>query len=86
MAKPCTLSKTQRSQLETLFDTYKTAYDELAQLGADIRSEWESAIDDKSDRWKEGDAGQEAQDRLDAFDAWVENLVEPEPIPDDLDG
>lgn len=85
MPKPCTLTKTERAELQSLIDAYDSARSALLDRATEIRDEWETELDEKSDKWREGDAGEEAQERFDSFGAFVDEIPEENPIiPNDI--
>lgn len=72
--KLCELTKAQKADLRKLIDAATEALGDLAQYAADIAGKWESAIEEKSDRWLDSDPGQEAQGRLEEFQGWLDEL------------
>lgn len=79
----CKFTKPEKIELQKLIDAFDAARSALVDFLSGIQGEWESAIEDKSERWREGEAGAEAQDRLDTLGAWLEGL--PEEVLIDLD-
>jgi hypothetical protein len=81
----CKLTKAQQHRLETLVEAYEMARGELSSFLADVQSDWQGDMDDKSEKWTEGEAGQEAQERLDTLTAWLDEMpgecvVDPEQV------
>jgi hypothetical protein len=68
------LNKKEAARLQALADAYETAREELSQALEDLASEWESEFEEKSDRWKEGDAGREANERVEAVRGWCDEF------------
>lgn len=72
----CRLSKTQKTDLLKLVGAFEQARSKLSDFLAELQGEWEAAVDDKSDRWKDGPNGSEAQERLDTLAAQIDALSE----------
>jgi hypothetical protein len=79
----CKLSKAEKAELQPLVDAFESARSELADWLLSVQGEWESAIEEKSEKWRESEAGQEAQSRLDTLGVWLDEL--PEEMAIDVD-
>ena len=66
------LSKTERKAIETLVSALDVARAALADHLRDLHSDWQAAFDARSDNWRESEAGEAAQERLDALENWAE--------------
>lgn len=70
-----------RNELEKLADDYNETREELRGFIEDIIAERESAFEDRSDNWKEGDRGLATEQWLDLlrdFESAVSDDLEPE--------
>ena len=74
------LTKREALELRTLIDNYELARTALSERLDEIASEWEAELEEKSDRWKESDAGQSAQENVDTLRGWHDQF------PDAFDG
>jgi len=70
----CKLSKDEKVELQKLVDAYDNARSSLVDFLTEVQGEWEEEMEEKSDKWKEGEAGTQAQDRLDTLCAWIDEL------------
>ena len=70
------LKVSDRKEIEAALDAYNAARENLSQLLTDLVSEWDSEMADKSDKWREGEAGTAAQERIDAAQAALDELPE----------
>jgi hypothetical protein len=61
------LNKTQLKQLAAHLAKIEEIYDEIEAM----RSEAQDAFDDKSERWQEGDKGQETADQINQLESLV---------------
>ena len=64
----CKLDKEKRQELESLFNDYDRARDILRDALDQVAVEWTDEMDEKSDKWKESEAGGNAQSRLDTIE------------------
>jgi len=55
---------------------YDTAREALGEMLEDIATDWESALEDKSEKWRASDAGQEAQEATDNMRAASDAMPE----------
>lgn len=72
----CKLSKAQKVELQKLLDAFDTARSDLTQFLIDIQGEWETALEEKSERWHESEAADAAQARVDTVIGWLAELPE----------
>lgn len=79
----CKLTKSEKAELQKLVDAYDGARSELAEFLGSRQSDWETEIEERSEKWREGEAGQEAQGRLDTLTAWLDEM--PEDVQIDVD-
>ena len=77
------LTKQQKTELTKLLADFDQARQALADRVEEINNEWSDAFEERSERWKEGDTAQEAQERIDALQAFWDEL--PETLDLDLD-
>jgi hypothetical protein len=75
----CKLTKAKQKELDELVGKYDSARGELLDWLVDVQSDWEAAVEEKSEKWRQG-AGAEAVSRLDTLQTWVEELPEDCPI------
>jgi hypothetical protein len=73
-----------KAPVEAALATYNEIAVEAAQFAADIASEAETAIDEKSEKWQDGDRGQAAMGWKDEWEALSFDEVEID-FPDELD-
>ena len=57
----CKLSKDEKVELQKLVDAYDNARSSLVDFLTEVQGEWEEEMEEKSDKWKEGEAGTQAQ-------------------------
>jgi len=72
----CKLTKEQKGVLESLFNEFDMARDHLHSELNEIVNEWTEEMDEKSDRYKESEAGQQAQERIEAIEQMRDNFEE----------
>ena len=77
------LTKAVQSEIEVLMELVDTARGKLADRLERLRDDWQAAVDERSDKWRESDAAEEAQGRIDVVDNWIGDLQEP--IGDTID-
>lgn len=75
------LTKAERSELGKLITDFGKSKDALSAFLTDLHARWEGKFEDKSEGWQDGDAGQAAQERIDAVQSWLDDLGEVE-VPD----
>lgn len=73
------LTNKQAQELDQLVGDYERTKDALREWLDDLAADWESALEDRSERWHESDAGQRAKDRTDTVRIWADELPEGEP-------
>lgn len=78
MAKIGILTRDEREDLAKLADKAREALSDLYGRVEEILLNMESEFGDKSERWQEGGAGQEARERIDSIEAWRDELPDPE--------
>lgn len=76
------LTKAQSAELQKLLDAYECARSTLREYAEELREKWETAYDDRSDNWRESDAGTEASERLENFRSMIEEIPEEAPSID----
>jgi hypothetical protein len=62
------LTAAQRKEIERLEGVITAARDELQAMLEEIAETWQSEWDEKSERWQEGEAGEAAQERINAVE------------------
>lgn len=67
-------SASEAKRLADLMSRFEEARDRLAEFLADCASASREKFDDKSDRWRESDAGQEAEEWLISLEAMAEEV------------
>lgn len=72
----CKLTKAESAELQKLVDALDAAQSALTEWLSERQAEWESAIEDRSEKWRESEAGQEAQERLDTLTGWLDEIPE----------
>lgn len=77
------LRKVDAAALEALVNKYARATEELNEWLQNVLDEWQGAFDEKSDKWRDSDAGSAAQERIDLIQSWIDEL-EITVNPDDL--
>jgi len=75
------LKKQDAAELQKLIDAYESARSSLADALDEIASEWETDFADKSERWQEGDVGQEIQAKIEMVRGWFDEF----PTETDID-
>lgn len=81
----CKLSKTERKEIEALISALDEARAALSDKLSDLKAEWEEAFDERSERWQDSEAGEEAKERLDTLEGWVDEIEDLPPGGWDLD-
>jgi hypothetical protein len=76
----CKLTKAELAELQMLVDAYDSARSGVLEFLTSLQADWEGELDDKSEKWREGQAGQEAEGRKETLDSWIDEL------PDDVNG
>ncbi len=75
----CKLTKSERKELDELANAADNALCVLRHRIAELADQWGEDWNEKSEKWQESDAGQEAQERIDILqnycDEWPENIV-----------
>jgi uncharacterized protein YukE len=79
------LTKEKAKQWEQAVAEFEAARSHLQALAEEIRDDWQGQFDDKSEKWQEGDNGQEAQAIIEALDEIVSQLEDAEITEDPLD-
>jgi hypothetical protein len=65
MAKgTCQLSVAELHEFKNLAQAYETSREALSEFLDDIVGRWEGEIEERSEKWRESEAGGEAQERL----------------------
>lgn len=77
----CTLTKVERAELERLVDLFSGARSDIESYLTDLIDAWQEALDGRSEKWRESEAGAEAQERLETLQGWLEGLPEDD-VPD----
>lgn len=68
------LGKDQRKELEGLIVAFESAHDKLFDFLDALANDWEGEIEDHSDKWREGEAGLAAQEKIDAVRSWMDEF------------
>jgi hypothetical protein len=77
MAKAiCRLSVAEIQELKHLTQAYENARDALSEFLDDVVSRWEEEIETRSEKWRESEAGGEAQERLETITGWRDEIPE----------
>lgn len=76
------LSKTERAEIDKAVAAYDAALTALSELIDTYANDWDTFFDERSEKWQEGEKGQEAREKVDAMRAIFDEL----PTADDVTG
>lgn len=68
------LTKKEAAELSELADAYSTARDALAERLDEIASKWEEALEERSDKWRESERGEEITALVEKVREWSDEM------------
>ena len=68
------LTKKEAADLDGLVQAFEEARTSLEERLNEIATEWEFAVDEKTDRWRDSETGQTAQERIDLVRMWCDEM------------
>lgn len=81
----CKLTKAEKAELESLIAGYEQARAALGEKLDILAGDWEEILDEKSDTYRDSEAGQQAQERADQMRAWFDELPDEGEFSFDLE-
>lgn len=70
------LTKREAQQLTELDDAYQSAAFQLQDFLSELLSYWQEQFNDRSEKWQESEAGQEAAERISTVEGWLDEMPE----------
>lgn len=70
----CKMTKTQQKTFENLISTFNNARQDIENFLDELKGEWESELEDKSEGYTETQAGQDAQERISILESWLDEI------------
>lgn len=71
----CKMTQADQKTLDNLVSKFNDARFDIVNFLEELKGEWESALEDKSDDFQESQPGQDAQSRISILEGWLDEVA-----------
>lgn len=70
----CKMTTAEQKTLDSLVLSFNSARQDIENFLEELKGEWESSLEDKSESFQESQSGQDAQSRIDILGGWLDEV------------
>lgn len=71
----CKMTKAQQDTFSNLINNFNSARQDIENFLTELKDDWEDDLQNKSESYQESQAGQDAQERIDTLDGWMDEVA-----------